>query len=126
MTRMPRLLLALLLCTGVAACDSAADFEIGGTYSGVTNSTLGSVALEITLDDTPTGERFAFTGVLVERDEDGAEVARDPLSGTGTYDHPAVTLTVGGDTVAGTASDDGSRLTLGDDTGLGDFVLVRR
>lgn len=126
MSRIRPLLFALVLAFAFAACDSTDEFQIGGTYAGVTNTTLGTATLTVTVPDTPSGDTFSFSGSLVEADENGRTQSNSPLRGTGTYDHPDISITVEGETLSGTANDAGDRLTLDDDTGLGAFVLVRR
>ena len=116
-----RVLSLLLLVVSLSACDSTEEFVIGGTYSGISNSqTAGAeTTLSLTIPETASGSSFSFTAARTQFDETAE------FSGTGTYDHPAVTITVAGETIEGTASDDGAALTLDDDTGLGSFTLTR-
>ena len=117
------LTLAVLIL--LPACDSAADFEIGGTYSGSFDNTLGSDNdAELTVSDTASGGRFTFQYTLVERSGDGASVSETEVGGTGTYDHPKVTLTVEGETIDGTVSDDGDTIRL--DAGDGFIITLTR
>ena len=111
--------LLLALALGLAACDSTATFQIGGTYSGITDTSVDVTTLSIRIPETPSGGTFSFTGTRAEGQNGEVET---PVAGTGTYDHPAVTLTVEGEAVAGTASDDGDVLTFTDADGS--FVLT--
>ena len=111
-------LLAALLV--LPACDSTAEYTIGGTYSGISNSqTPGfETTLSFTIPETESGSSFSFTGRRVQ-----VGSATVTFSGTGTYDHPAITFDVDGDEVAGTVNEFGTSLTLDDDSGLGAFTL---
>ncbi|WP_412061624.1 hypothetical protein [Rubrivirga sp. IMCC45206] len=114
--------LVLLLAFGLTACDSTAEFVVGGTYFGQSNDQVGFVAdLTLVIPTTESGDTFAFTGTL---NQEGAAI--ESISGTGRYDHPAITLTADGETIVGTVSADGSALTIDDDTGLGAFALRRQ
>lgn len=128
MARLPRPALAALLALGLAACDSAgADFEIGGTYSGVTEDlrdTDSGTFTTLTLDipRTASGGSFRFEGRVVETG--GFDQVIDLVEGMGTYDHPGVTLTVRGETSRGTVGDGGGTITLV--AGPGDAPAVLR
>ena len=102
--------LALTACLGLTltACDSADDFSIGGEYTGDTRA-FSEVTFGI--PDTDSGDTFQFSVLLVDR-ETGTE---STLGGTGTYDHPRITLTLtpGGDVFSGTVSDDGDEIQVG-------------
>ena len=122
----PALVVAVL---ALAACDSTdAEFEIGGTYSGVTED-LGTSRTTRTVEvpETESGESFRFEGRVVEGGTGGlVDEVILPVSGTGTYDHPALTLTVGGETSSGTVSDDGETITLETEPGSDPAVLRRQ
>ena len=110
-----RALLAAVLA--LAACDSTPETAIGGTYvfeeaAGPDN--LG-VATEATLaiPETGTGEGFSFSYTFQRTDgATGATLQSDAGTGTGTYDHPAVTFRLGGETAAGTVSAGGGRIVI--------------
>lgn len=119
MIRLRLLALAVLGVLVLPACDSTEEFAIGGTYAGVTNEQEGlETTLSLVIPTTASGSSFSFTGQRTQFDE-------TQISGTGTYDHPEITITVAGDTVEGTVSDDGAALTFDDDSGLGAFTLTR-
>ncbi len=105
--------LALAACLGLvlSSCDSNSEHEIGGTYSGVTEQ-LGdrTTFLALVIPGTQDGETFRFTGTVTEQDYDA--ISRESTSGSGTYDHPTITLVVLGETLEGTVSDDGDDLRL--------------
>ena len=108
--RLHSLALAVLLGLTLTACDSTADFEIGGTYTGSFDSTLGSENdAELTVPDTPSGGRFSFRYTLTESDGRGTDF-ETTVAGTGTYDHPKITLTAEDETIDGTVSEDGDTI----------------
>ncbi len=120
-------LLAVALLV-LPACDSSEEFVIDGTYSGVSNTDPGLEAtLTLVIPTTASGETFSFTGTTVQ----GAPVT---FSGTGTYDHPAISLLAfddgptADDAIEGTVSDDGATITLvpDDGSGQGPIVLQRQ
>ena len=130
MARLLRPALVALLALGLAACDSNdAEFEIGGTYSGVTEDLRGTdsgtfTTLTIDVPETQSGGSFRFEGQVVETG--GFDQVIDVVGGTGTYDHPEVTLTVRGETSRGTVSDDGEAITLVTEPGDAPAVLRRQ
>ena len=94
------------------ACDSTEQYSIGGTYSGISNEQAGLEAdLSLTIPATASGSSFTFSGELTQSGQPTA------LSGTGTYDHPAIALDVSGDAVTGTVSDDGDLLEQREEAG---------
>lgn len=121
------LALALLI---LPACDSTEEFTIEGSYSGISNTDPGFEAtLTVVLPEVESGETFPFTATIVQFSETNS------VSGTGTYDHPAISLTVpddgptADDTIEGTVSDDGETITLvleDDGSGQGPIVLRRQ
>ena len=123
--------LALLLLAAFAfpACDSAEELVIGGTYSGLSNTQAGlETTLTVVIPETESGETFTFSATTVQGSQTVA------FSGTGTYDHPAISITArddgptADDTIAGTVSGDGLTITFvpDDDSGLGPITLRRR
>ena len=116
--------LSLLLALGLplSACDSAEttgppeSFEIGGTYVGTSQDGPDDFNdIELTIPTTPSGDTFAFRFFLSENDGAGTVFSETTTNGTGTYDHPAITLAGGDDTIAGTVSDDGDTIQITDD-----------
>jgi hypothetical protein len=87
MRRLP--LFFVLLALGLAACDSREDGPaIGGVYTGDATPVFGSgTVLSLSIPDDARGA-FEYSGTL--RDVDLAESF--PLSGTGFYDPPRITL----------------------------------
>lgn len=118
--------LALLAFLGLAltACDSTDDFEIGGTYSGTFEDSIGFNDAELTIPDTPNGDTFTFQYFLSETDGDGTVFDEYTVSGTGTYDHPEITLTIEDETTTGTVSDDGDTIRI--DDGEGEIITLTR
>ena len=122
----------LLLALALTACDSTdAEFEIGGTYSGTTEDSRDEdtgegtfTTLTVDVPETESGESFRFEGRVVERG--GFDEVIDLVGGTGTYDHPALTLTVEGETATGTVSDDGDTILLQTEPGDDPAVLERQ
>ncbi|MDT0631704.1 hypothetical protein RQM47_02730 [Rubrivirga sp. S365] len=129
----PTALSACLLATlALAACDSAdSEFEIGGTYSGVTEDLRDEdtgegtfTTLTVDIPDTESGESFRFEGSVIE--QGGFDEVIDPVTGTGTYDHPALTLVVDGEALTGTVSDDGDTIAIETDPGDAPATLRRQ
>lgn len=136
----PLIVAALLLA--LAACDSAGDvtteeavpetLAIGGTYSGLTDVVKGDgfrleTEMRVTVPEgTESGNTFALT-VIVETARianNGRSVSGSFVGGTGTYDHPEITLAVDDETIEGKVSDD--RDTIRIDNGEGDVVVLIR
>lgn len=116
-------LAALAFALTLAGCDSgSADTDalsIGGTYSGTQTVDGLDQTMSLTIPTTESGG-FAFTGeVAAQIDSFTVSI---PLTGTGTYDHPdlslTVTATIDGDPdteqISGTVSASGDILTLDD------------
>ncbi|WP_412069515.1 hypothetical protein [Rubrivirga sp. IMCC43871] len=112
-----------LLVVALAACDSTEEFVVGGTYSGVTED-LGTTQTIATLDipETASGGSFRFSALIVERGPSDEVITG--AEGTGTYDHPTISLTVEGEVATGTVSDDGETIRLEVDPGQ--FATLRR
>lgn len=108
------------LALSFSACDSTETYMIGGTYSGTINDADFAATLTIVLPDIETGDSFSFTGTRVQFDETVT------LSGTGTYDYPSLTLTVGGDTANVTVSEDGNTLRFTFDDVDDTYTLTRQ
>ena len=128
----PRILaLGLLFALTLTACDSADEYTIGGTYAAtetVEDEELFPdggipVTLTLTIPEVVSGRTFSFrSSYSAEIDGETVDFGRD--RGTGTYDHPDVSLDVDGDVARGTASADGDQITLSyEDTS---FVLQRQ
>ncbi len=118
-----------LAALALAACDSADEsatdeVALGGTYSGVTEDRGASqIVLTVEIPEVPSGVAFRFTGSLVDRGGfDEAIIAS--LVGIGTYDHPTLVLTIEGEPMTGTVSDDGETIRL--ETEPGDFATLTR
>ena len=112
-----RIAFVALALTTLAACDSSEAFEIGGVYSGVTEgSGASSTTADFDIPDgTESGETFAFRVTVTETvTAPGGPTSEveETVSGSGRYDHPDIALTVDGDTIRGTVSDDGDVLRL--------------
>ena len=109
----------------MSACDSVdAEYVIGGTYSAVTedHGDGSQTFTTLTIPETESGETFAFDATVTETNASGS--TSSDLSGTGTYNHPAITITAEEETSVGTVSDDGQTLTL--EIEPGEFVGFER
>ena len=124
----------LLLLLATAACDSGGDEapRLAGLY--VATSTDGGVTATITLDVTASAGAFTLGPRSAYRIEGPGGSAEGAVAGTGTYDPPALTISVDetdlGDgvvldatTLTGTASASGDALTLAAD---GETLVYRR
>ena len=109
MTTSRSFLLLALFGLALTACDSSDDYEIGGTYT----SDFDGFVFTLTIPHTESGDTFPFTIT-------GGD---DSTTGTGHYDHPDIELTIDGDTIEGTVSEDGDTIQLQEDSIL--YVFVR-
>lgn len=118
--RFLRAVLTLTLAVGLAACDSSADDPtIGGTYRGSVTVESIPIAYRIVIPTT-TGGSFTWSGAFTYGGAD-----EEPVGGPGTYAYPTITLTDDGDTLAGTVSADGNRLTFTDPESGTQLVVTR-
>jgi len=123
--RASALFLVVTVSLLLPACDSVdAGYVIGGSYSAVTEDLGEGNQTVATLDipETASGETFAFAATVTETNAVGS--TSSDFTGTGVYDHPAVTITVEGETSTGTVSDDGETLTI--EIEPGDFADFER
>lgn len=138
---MRRLLLLPLLLT-FAACDSAgSDSTLDGFYVGTANA--DGLMLTLGIEVATEGGTFTLGSESYAAFGGGDEEARGPITGTGTFDPPSITVnvdeatllfneavevTLEADTLTGTVSNDGSTITItlpGED-GADDVPLVLR
>jgi hypothetical protein len=107
MRSLPLLLALAAVTLTLAACDSSADLQIGGSYTAT--QTIEGVAFAYTLviPTTEDGGSFPFT-IAVTSDAGG-----NSRTGNGTYTHPNIRLSPeGASTASGTVTDDGDTLTV--------------
>lgn len=120
------LLLILPACDSEEITTSFASVSIGGVYTGTT--TIDGTVRDYTITfPTTSGGAFTWDGTVDS--EDFPETLS--VGGTGTYDHPDITLTeTTGDeptAISGTVSADGATITLdGDENGRSVELALKR
>ena len=118
MLRLAALLALLVVATG---CDSTETYPLGGDNVAVFFEGEGTTTSTISLPDVETGESFSFS-VTVRTAVDDNIVENFSATGTGTYTYPDISLTIDGDTTAGTVNEAGTTITIVDD---GDTLVFR-
>ncbi|MEP0545451.1 MAG: hypothetical protein ABJF88_00815 [Rhodothermales bacterium] len=114
--------MALLLVPALAltGCDSTDDEDengnatFGGTYEGRYIDPNDNTLIALEIPDTASGS-FAFTGTSTLH-TDRPNPTTSSYTGTGTYNHPNLALTIedefGQETIGGTVSDDRDTITI--------------
>jgi len=115
-----RAVVVLGLLAAAAGCDSSDGVpEIGGTYLG--SASTGGVVVAYRMVIPPsTGGAFTWSGSF-----QFGSAGPEPVGGPGSYAYPAITLTDDGESLTGTVSADGDRLTFVDPDSDVQLVMTR-